>query len=169
MRGILAFYCIFVFRESGVFNNHHTENAVLPLYGYQNVQFTKSLTKRLEYDVTLVKLMLTTLTFSSNCFTINEKDHIIGDSLLLGTFRLFGSQNVYLELLWKYMLYRYGFWETVRRFDGMIKIALDSLRLSSDITDRNKLHRDFIDDVADQCQHALKINGSEDTPLWGKD
>lgn len=168
IHGLLAFYCIYVFRESGVFDNNHTENAVLPLYGYQNVQSTKYLSQRLENDPTLIKLMLATLAFSSNCFTINRNNEI-NDSLLLGTFRLFGSQNVYVELLWKYMLYRYDFLEAVRRFNGLIKSALNTLRLASDINDSNKLHQNFINDVKNQCEHALKLNGSEDIPLWGKD
>jgi hypothetical protein len=169
MQGLLAFYCVFVFRESGVFYNHNTEYAVTPLYGYNNAQRTKYVTLRLDHDLTLVKLMLITLTFSSNYFMINEEDHIIRDSLLNGTFRLFGSQNVYAEILWKYMTYRYGYWEAVRRFDSMIKVSLDALNLVSDIYDSNKTHRDFTENISEQCEHVLKLNGSEITPLWGKD
>ncbi len=167
MHGLLAFYCVFVFRESGVFNDSSTENAVLPLYGRQNVQSTKRLCMRLDYDVTLVKLMLISLTFSSNCFAITESN-MIGDSLLYGTFRLFGSQNCYAELLWKYITYRYGFWEAALRFDGMIKIALDALKLASNITDSNKIHQNLVEDISEQCENILKLNGSENIPLWGR-
>jgi len=169
MQGLLAFYCMLVFRESGIFDNNKTENAVMPLYGYQNVQSTKYISIRLEQDPTLVKLMLIILTFSSNCFMINEEDIGIRDGFLYGTFRLFGSQNVYTELLWKYMMYRYGFLEAVRRFSGMIKIALDALRLSSNVYVSNEVHRNFAEDIAEQFEHKLVLNIAEQTPLWGKD
>jgi hypothetical protein len=169
MYGLLTFYCIFVFRESGVFDNTNTENVILPLYGYKNVQSIKRIAIRLEHDSTLAKLMLIILTFSSNYFQLSDKDRAIKDGLLNGTFRLFGSQNFYAELLWNYMTYRYSFRDAVRRFNGMINIALDALKLASDIYHSNKIHRDFMDNIAEQYEHFLKLNGFEEAPLWGKD
>jgi len=169
MQGLLAFYCILVFRESGIFDNSKTENAVMPLYGYQNVQSTKYISIQLEQDSTLVKIMLIVLAFSSNYFMINKEDIGNRDGFLYGTFRLFGSQNVYAEILWKYMMYRYGFWDAVRRFSGMIKIALDALRLTSNIYVSNEVHRNFAEDISEQFEQKLVLNVDEHTPLWGKD
>jgi hypothetical protein len=169
MQGLLAFYCILVFRESGIFDNSKTENAVMPLYGYQNVQSTKYISIRLEQDSTLVKIMLIVLAFSSNYFMINKEDIGNRDGFLYGTFRLFGSQNVYAEILWKYMMYRYGFWDAVRRFSGMIKIALDALRLTSNVYTSNEVHRNFAEDISEQFEQKLVLNVDEHTPLWGKD
>jgi hypothetical protein len=167
MQGIIAVYCMLVFRECGIFDANYCKNTLLPLYGDDNVRTTKRISLLIDDDVTLVKLMLVTLTFSSNCFTITERNNETNDSLLYGTFRLFGSQNVYAEVLWRYMLYKYGFWEAVRRFDALIKIAIDSIKLSSDIYDSNQVHQDFTDEISELSERALKLNDSENVPLWG--
>ena len=89
MRGLWAFHSIFTFHESGVFDNRSTERAVFsPLYEAVLVQRTKHITTQLDYDSTLIKLLLIILTFSSNCFAIIEHENIHQDSLLYGTFRL---------------------------------------------------------------------------------
>lgn len=168
MHGLWAFYSIFTFRESGVFDNTTNEKAIIPLYGINNVQSTKHITKQLDYDLTLVKLMLITLTFSSNLFTISEDENLSNDSLLYGTFRLFGSQNVYAELIWHYMIYRYGLFESVKRFSALVKILLDSLRLASDINESNKIHHSLADEIIEQTERSLIISDLDNAPLWGK-
>jgi hypothetical protein len=168
MQGIWSFAAMFVCRESGVFDNKNTENALLPIYGHYNVQCTKHISLRFDPDPTLSKIMLIILAFSSNCFTINYDNNMTRDSLLYGTFRLFGSQNVYAELLWRYMTYRYGYWEAARRFEALIKVAIDGMRLASDIYDSNKVHQDFTDVLSEKNEDIIKSNGPQNHPLWGK-
>ena len=151
-----------------MFENLTNEQVLIPLFGSENVHHTKSISIRLDHDLTLVKLLLMTLLFSSNCYPVNRKDRIDRDSLLLGTFRLFGSQNVYAELLWRYMLYRYDFRETVRRFDALIKVALDALRLSSYIYQSNELYQNLSDRLAEHSERSLALIDDENAPLWGK-
>jgi hypothetical protein len=168
MHGLWAFHSLFTFRESGIFDNATNEKAILPLYGTINVQRTKRITTQLDHDLTLVKLMLITLTFSSNFFTIIEDENMYKDSLLYGTFRLLGSQNVYAELMWNYMIYRYGFSESVQRFAALIKIILDSLKLASDIYENNRTHHLFADEIMEQTERLLTISDQENVSLWGK-
>ncbi|UJR32094.1 hypothetical protein I4U23_019562 [Adineta vaga] len=168
MQGLLAFYCVTSFREAGIFYNRYSENALIPLYGFDNVQRTKYISTLLDYDLTLVKLMLTILTFSSNCYMVTTEQLASQDSLLCGTFRLFGSQNVYVELLWRYMLYKYDFFQAVQRLNALVKVALDALTLSSNIYESNKVHQDFADEITLQTEFSLNLNTTEDTPLWGK-
>ena len=92
------------------------ERAVLPLYGNEVVQQVKMLSTQLDRDPISIKLMLLALAFSSNCFIRQHRRNMDRDSLLLGTFRLFGSQNVYVELIWKYLIHQYNYDEAVQRF-----------------------------------------------------
>jgi hypothetical protein len=112
--------------------------------------------------------MLITLTFSSNLFTLTKDENMSRDSLLYGTFRLFGSQNVYVEILWKYMIYRYGFSESVKRFSVLIKLLLDMLQLASDINDSNSIHHTLADQLIEQTGRSLRIDDQENISLWGK-
>jgi hypothetical protein len=168
MHGLWGFHASFIFRESGIFNNLTNEKAIIPLYGSRNVQCTRRFAIQLDYDLTIIKLMLITLTFSSNLFTLTKDENMSRDSLLYGTFRLFGSQNVYVEILWKYMIYRYGFSESVKRFSVLIKLLLDMLQLASDINDSNSIHHTLADQLIEQTGRSLRIDDQENISLWGK-
>lgn len=77
---------------------------------------------KLEYDSIIIKLMLIILAFSSNCYMVHQHENINNDCLLLGTYRILGSQNMYVEILWKYMIHR-----------------------SAEVSESNELHQDFVE------------------------
>lgn len=168
IQGLWSFHSCLTFHQSQLFNQKDHENAILPLYGFVNVQQTKRITQQLDHDITLLKLMLMIFAFSSNLFTVIERMNFPDDGLLLGTFRIFGSQNVYLTIIWQYMIYRYGFSETVKRFAALIKTLLDMIRLASDITDSNTTHRQLAGTVIEQTQQTIDTGIHEYSPLWGK-
>jgi len=168
MHGVWAFHGTFTFRESGVFDNTNNENTILPLYGDINVQSTKRLSTQIDSDLTFIKLMYMTFIFSSNIFTITVNNMKHKDSLLYGTFRLFGSQNVYARLAWNYMMYRYGFNNSVKRFAALIKVILDAIKLASDINENNIIHHRLADENIGQTERSLSIHKHENVLLWGK-
>ena len=47
------------------------------------------------------------------------------DSIFFETKRLFDIQNVYIEVMFKYMIYRFGYQEAALRFAALIKSLLD--------------------------------------------
>ena len=166
IQGLWSFHSCLTFHQSQLFDQN--ENAILPLYGFDNVQQTKRITQQLDHDITLLKLMLMIFAFSSNLFTVIERKNFPDDGLLLGTFRIFGSQNVYLTIIWQYMIYRYGFSETVKRFAALVKTLLDMIRLASDITDSNTTHRQLVGTVIEQTKQTIDTGIHENSPLWGK-
>jgi hypothetical protein len=99
---------------------------------------------------------------------VDVPENIYNDSFMHGTFRLFGSQNVYVELLWKYMIYRYGYDQTAIRFAGLIKYILGSIRQAADIYMSNDIHHDFVDEVIKKTEKVLIINQNQMILLWGK-
>ncbi|CAF4383015.1 unnamed protein product [Rotaria sp. Silwood2] len=168
MLGLLSIGGMYFMRESGIFDKPENERAILPLYGNEVVRQVKSISAQFDCDPTLIKLIIVALAFSSNCFTKQNRRNIDKDSLLLGTFRLFGSQNVYVELIWKYLVHRFSYNESVRHFSTLIKRLLDALKLSIDIYENNQIFQTFIDDNAEQIEHAPTINDKSIIPLWGK-
>ncbi len=168
MLGLLSIGGIYLMRESGIFDKPENEMAVLPLYGNEVIQRVKNLSIQLDYDPIVIKLILVALGFSSNCFTKHHRGNIDKDSLLLGTFRLFGSQNVYVELIWKYLIHRYNYNESVQRFSILIKRLLDTLKLSIEIYENNQIFQTFIDDNIEQVEQSPLINDKTIIPLWGK-
>ncbi len=166
--GLLSIGGIYLMRESGIFDKPENEMAVLPLYGNEVVQQLKILSIQLDFDPVIIKLTLVALAFSSNCFIKHNRGNIDRDSLLLGTFRLFGSQNVYIELIWKYSIHRYNYDESIQRFSILIKRLLDSIKLSIETYENNQIFQTFIDDIIEQVEQSPMINEKTIIPLWGK-
>ncbi|CAF4143197.1 unnamed protein product [Rotaria sordida] len=166
--GIWAFYSMVILYHCDMFDNISSKSIMNPLYKLDDVEYTRSLTMRLDPDPTLVKLIIMVLSFSSNCFTIHADQNMQRDSLLMGTFRLLGSQNAYVEIMWKYMLYRYGYFESAKRFCELIKIMLDEINMASNIYDNNKIHQNLANQIIEGTKRSLTFDGSENIPLWGK-
>ncbi|CAF1108496.1 unnamed protein product [Rotaria sordida] len=169
LHGLFNLCGTFMLRDAGIFDNIRNESIIAPLYGHEIVRQAKQITMRLDFDSTIVKIIHMVFAFSTNCYTVNYDPYMSTDALLKGTFRLLGSQNVYTEMLWKYMVYRYGYDETIRRFAALIKQILDLIVLSADIYMDNRYHQILVDDFVEEAKTALILNEKDSIPLWGKD
>ena len=169
LHGLFNYCGTFMLRDAGMFDNSRNESIITPLYGEEVVRQAKRIIMRLDHDSTLIKIVHIIFAFSTNCYTINYDPNVHFDALLSGTFRLLGSQNLYTEILWKYMLYRYGYVQTILRFFGFIKQMLDLINLSAGIYSSNPHHQILVDDLVGEARKALALNDNSDEPLWGKD
>jgi len=167
LHGISSFCSHISFRDTNFFENSNCYDGFRRFYSSEVMKLVKNLLNQLDLDSMLLKLMILVISFSSNCFIVNIHENIHDDSLLFGTFRLFGSQNVYVELLWKYMLHQYSYNETVLRFAGLVKQVLNMIRQSSNIYTNNDIHHDFIDKAVETTNETLIIRQNEPVPLWG--
>jgi hypothetical protein len=168
LHGILNLCATFILRLSGMFDSSKNDKILISIYGHDIFQQTRRIAMQFDYDLVITKFMLITLAFSSNCYRIDEKEKIHNDSLLSGTFRLLGSQNVYVEILWKYMIYRYNYYDASLRFARLIKHILDLLQISGNASQDNELHQSFVEEITVLTEQSLTINENEFVPLWGK-
>jgi hypothetical protein len=168
LHGIGSFYSNLIYRETGLFDNEKLYQTYIAAYGLETMKQSSRLVHRSSLDSTLFKLILIILAFSPNCFIVDVHENIQNDSLIFGTFRLYGSQNVYIELLWKYMLYRYGFMEAVRHLNNLVKHILDMIELAGNVYKNHQLHHDFVDEVVEKTKEQLIISQNEPIVLWGK-
>ncbi len=168
LHGVLHLCATFIFRLCGMFDSSKNDKIILSIYGYDIFQKTKRIALQLDYDLTIIKLILFIFAFSSNCYMIDENENMLDDKLLFGTFRLFGSQNVYVEVLWKYMIHRYDYYDASSRFAKLIKHILDLLKMSEHVHPNNEVHQHFIDEITELTEQSLIINDNEVVPLWGK-
>ena len=168
LHGLFNFCGTFMLREAGMFDNERNESLIVPLYGREAVRDAKRIIRRLDIDSSLVKMIHILFAFSTNCYTVAYDPHINHDALLLASFRLLGSQNFYTEILWKYMIYRYGFEESVLRFAALVKHMLDLIVLSANIYTDNPHHQVLVDDLVEEAKTELLRDDSQTSPLWGK-
>jgi hypothetical protein len=89
------------------------------------------------------------IVFLSVNITASEETH-----LLLNPKRLFEIQNIYIEVLFKYMLYQFGYKETVMRFFGLVKTCLDTIALTSR-SDELQRYDDIMEKIIEQTQQTL--------------
>lgn len=93
-------------------------------------------------DPIVTRLWLITLFFSSSLFSyydpqipMNKMKKKLSSSIEI--------QNAYASLLWKYLLYRHGYMESVRIFSNLNQAYLQMLRVGLDINMRVRTQMDF--------------------------
>lgn len=168
LHGIAALYASLLFRDTGIIENIKCLESFTKFYGFDMIIQVKRSNNQLDLDPTIVKIMLIIFAFSSCFLTININKNMYNDSLLFGTHRLVGSQNVFVELLWNYMIYRYGFYDSIRRFTRLITFLLDLIKYSAMNYTNNLNHHNLVDDAIINTKEILMINQNKQAPLWGK-
>jgi hypothetical protein len=168
LHGIIALCSVHFFHATGIITNPKCMETFSSVYGLDMMLQAKCIVKKLDSDLTIIELMLIILAFSSNCFIIHRNVKLHSDSSLNGTFRLLGSQNVYVELLWKYMIHQYGYHDTVLRFSRLIEIFLDLMKYSAIIYTSDEIDHHLVNAICKQTKQSLKINQHEQGPLWGR-
>jgi hypothetical protein len=168
LHGVTGFYSILFFRDAGILHNTKCLEAFINIYGSDMMLLAKKVNDRLDPDSTCIILILFVFAFSSNSFIVNEHENMEHDSLLYGTFRLLGSQNVYVDLLEKYMIYRYGYNESIIRCSRLTQIFLCTLKTLAIVHTNNETHQKMVADIIKKVKQSLTINDNEQTPLWGK-
>lgn len=168
LNGLFIFCAEIVCRDLKMLDNPTWIHTLTYTLGSDMIERKRLLNSRLEHDTTLIKLMLIIIAFSSNCYMLDERQTIKNDHLLYGTFRLLGSQNVFVEILWKYMIYRYGYNQSVIKFSRIIQIYICVLKHLEDIYTNNQAHQNMVDCTIENIKQSLIINENEQIPLWGK-
>lgn len=168
LTGLFIFCAEINCRDLHMLDHPVWNNTLTYTLGSDLVERKRYLNNRLELDTTLIKLMLITIAFSSNCFMLDERQTIHNDHLLYGTFRLFGSQNVFVEILWKYMLYRYGYRDTVLKFTQLVKQTLDLISLVVNMYKSHQLNQFFVDNTVQIATSTPTLSENNTIPLWGK-
>lgn len=165
---LAAINSTYINRESTLSSNEQHHRTLIFMLGDDVARRKERLENQLDRDSILVKLMLIVVTFSSNLFALDPSETFQHDSFCLGTFRLFGSQNIYVQLLWKYLMHRYSFSEAVIRFSQLIKQILDTILLMSEIGDNSQQNKDFVNSAfQNNRENFLHQQYFDNVPIWG--
>ncbi|CAF2799668.1 unnamed protein product [Rotaria sp. Silwood2] len=150
-----AFNGIFLCRELDLFNNPVFFNACSLYYGTEFIWNCSRNSTRCDPNGSLIKMMLFVMTFSSNCSIVifDDKEHITTMSKSIDLIRI---QNLYVTVLWKYLVYLYGFKEAVRRFSYLVKNILDVIHML-ELMPKNETHDLMVDAIATETERVLVI------------
>jgi len=74
--------------------------------------------------------------------------------------QLFKIQNVYIELLFKYMLYQFSYKEAILRFFGLVKTCLDLCTLLISC-DELKRYDNMLETIVKQTEQTLILHSKD--------
>ncbi len=93
--------------------------------------------------------------FSGDTATSEQTDS------LPNTKRLLEIQNIYVEMMFKYMIYRYGYDEATSRFASIIKHLLDQ-SVCTIHAGEVQAHAELVQTIVDDSERLLTLNDGTD-------
>jgi hypothetical protein len=115
--------------------------------------FTRRVIDQLDPDDTFIKLILAALAFSTSnytVYTISNLDNLTNLKAILNV------QDMYTELTWRYLLYKYGHHQAVIRFSDLIR-CLFLAKYAIAEAHESKQFTEIIDSVIEQTEEKLSI------------
>jgi len=109
---------MFVLRQHHLFEYPSFYNSAGLIFGSTAAAFTKYVIDQLDPDDTFIKLILAILSFSTLNYTVYTK---FDQTNLINTKAILSIQDIYTELAWRYVLYKYGHHQAVMRFSNLIR------------------------------------------------
>ena len=120
--------------EVDLWNNGDYGMSLDALFGPGSFEKYLSVPKRMDPNGILFKMILFAIGFSSN-YSIITTNQSMGTSRSFDSVSMLQIQDIYVTLLWKYLVYQYGFTEAVLRYTSLIKTLLDALAAMEDFID----------------------------------
>jgi hypothetical protein len=157
LNGTGSFNSVLASAEANVFDNEIHIAACNEIYGTDYVKEAHRFLSRMESNRTLLKIMLMIFAFSSNC-SIVTYDYTINfiNSSTINTLYLFRIQNTFIIMLWKYLLYQYGYVDAIKCFVRLVKNYLDVLTRTHENV--SKQHWKMVDNIVEKTTHSLALD-----------
>ena len=140
-------------REMDLLNNSDLMLSFHSLYGSDLFKRCASLLQRTELNGILFKVILFVMIFSSNCSIVTE-DVPLDIDIIFELKHVLDLQDLYVTLLWKYLVYQYGYTEAVLRYASLIKTILDFLQIIETMV-HSELYQQMLKKIIIESQNLL--------------
>ncbi|CAF1218385.1 unnamed protein product [Rotaria sordida] len=118
------------------------------------VPIAKRLSTQLDFDMIIKKLLLAIVSFS----TINLIGYTNISSINLSNIKqILHIQDIYIELLWRYLLYKYNFEQTVKYFSDILRCLFTANEIMFTI-EEVQWYKDQTDSLVQQTEQTLILN-----------
>jgi hypothetical protein len=145
--------CSFIVNSSKLLDDHGFYQSVEMIYGKASLASGCVAIQRLNMDVVFVKLVLAILLFSTfDCTHDSNKAPMI----LPDVKAILAIQDIYIELAWRYLLYKYDHRRAVQCFSNLIR-SLCALTESLTAAFEVQQYNDMLDTLVKQTEQALRI------------
>ena len=143
--------------EADVYANEDYINACNKVYGIEYVKGNRRVLERYETNQNLLKLILIILTFSSNA-SVTSYDPSAALTIRSTTQMLYllHTQDMFITILWKYVVYLYGYIDGVKKMDSLVKNVLETLdRIHATASQQ---HWDMVDHIVKETFNLLSLD-----------
>ncbi|CAF4624053.1 unnamed protein product, partial [Rotaria sp. Silwood2] len=113
--------------------------------------FTKRVIHQLDPDNTFIKLVFAILTFSTINYTIYRKNVHTNFINITQTLLV---QDMYTDVTWRYLLYKYGYHQAVIRFSNLLRCLFTVTAAVVEAHESEKF-TEMIDSVIEQTEQTL--------------
>ncbi|CAF3588227.1 unnamed protein product [Rotaria sp. Silwood1] len=146
----------FIMRQSDLINNSAFRNGLEITYGTIPYQLSLKVISLVDQDVDLVKLTLSIFAFCTNCCTVFNEN--TSHTYLRDIQSLLNIQNMYAEVIWKYLLYKYKFEQAVIRFTHLIRTIIGAITVRT-LLQTVQNHTDVVETLVNHIeQEQTNIN-----------
>ncbi|CAF2992324.1 unnamed protein product [Rotaria sp. Silwood2] len=146
----------FLCRELNVFDNITVLNSYNQLYGCEYMRECRQNIAQYDSNGSLIKIFMFILAFSSSC-SIIKYDNQVDITIMSNSINLVPIQNVYVTMMWKYLIYLYGFREAVLRFTRLVKDVLDLITILN-LIPQSQTRTRMIDTIVTDTERTLVID-----------
>ena len=146
---------LFLVRELDLNSNSTYMNALIVVYGYDVTMMCTRNSQQCDPNGNLIKILIFLLAFSDNCSLVTfDNQHDI--RFMSSSIQRFQIQNEYVTAFWKYLVYLYGFNQSVLRFSSLVKRILNVLYVA-EVISNNVTHNQMIDSFVTETECSLII------------
>lgn len=169
---IRNFPCVTIFCFIINFHNEFINNEskyihlFTTIYGSDILLQAKQINKELINNSVIIKIMLIIFIFSSNCSMVNIQENLFDDGFLYDTHSLFIRQNIYVELLWKFMIFNYDYYESILCFSRFIGLFLNLIKYSGIAYENNAIYHMLVENVFHKAKSSFITNQNKQVRLW---
>jgi len=146
---------MFISREAHISDDITYTTICKLTYGQDFFDDSRKVENRLENNGNLVKLYLFVLIFSTYCkflsYTPDEDVNMETNSI-----ELFHTQNIYVETLWRYMIYLYGYQQAASRFTRLVTDTLCMISMAKRVTDQSAQNM-LVESLVTHIEGALNL------------
>ena len=144
---------VFVSRQYHLFDNELLYQSAELIFQAKSVAKITWTMNQLDSDETFIKLILAILSFSTT-YSISHVQPIVTDLNDVKT--ILSVQNIYVELTWKYLLYKYDHHEAVIRFSNIIRCLIFITNIVVEANDYQPFVQ-LTDDVIEKLEQTLHL------------
>lgn len=144
---------MFTIRQYKLFDYPSFYNSAEIIFQPTAVAFTKRVIDQLDPDDTFIKLILAALAFSTINYTVYRKNSQI---YIPNIKAILPIQDMYTDIAWRYISYKYGYYEAVIRFSNLLR-CLFLVTTATVNAHESKRFSEIIDSVIEQTERSLCV------------